>query len=91
MFAHLSVYFGDYMTMFTFQGCTIHWEKSMNLTVKTIRKKQKHKARGAVRTITKQVPNDSFFNFFNPPQINEEDKDKEDEETQGVSYLTESA
>ncbi|XP_037916297.1 nucleosome assembly protein 1-like 4 [Hermetia illucens] len=66
------------------EGCTIHWEKSMNLTVKTIRKKQKHKARGAVRTITKQVPNDSFFNFFNPPQINEEDKDKEDEETQGI-------
>ncbi|EDW74776.1 uncharacterized protein Dwil_GK15855 [Drosophila willistoni] len=48
-------------------GCTINWEKKMNLTVKTIRKKQKHKERGAVRTIVKQVPTDSFFNFFNPP------------------------
>lgn len=54
----------------------------MNLTVKTIRKKQKHKSRGAVRTITKQVPADSFFNFFNPPQI--EDEDKVDVDTQSV-------
>ncbi|XP_014763071.2 nucleosome assembly protein 1-like 1 [Drosophila ananassae] len=50
-------------------GCTINWEKKMNLTVKTIRKKQKHKERGAVRTIVKQVPTDSFFNFFNPPEV----------------------
>lgn len=34
--------------------------------MKTIKKKQKHKGRGTVRTVTKQVPNDSFFNFFNP-------------------------
>ncbi|XP_055706235.1 nucleosome assembly protein 1-like 1-B [Phlebotomus papatasi] len=54
-------------------GCVINWNKGMNLTVKTIRKKQKHKARGAVRTITKQVPNDSFFNFFTPPEVPEDD------------------
>lgn len=36
------------------------------MTVKTIKKKQKHKGRGTVRIVTKQVPNDSFFNFFNP-------------------------
>lgn len=42
--------------------------------MKTIKKKQKHKARGAVRTITKQVPADSFFNFFNPPIVEDEDK-----------------
>lgn len=62
-------------------GCTINWEKGMNLTVKTIRKKQKHKERGAVRTITKQIPNDSFFNFFNPPQAPE---DKDDFDSQGI-------
>lgn len=65
-------------------GCVIHWNKGMNLTVKTIRKKQKHKARGAVRTITKQVPADSFFNFFNPPQP-DEDEDEPDMDTQSVS------
>lgn len=46
--------------------CVIDWKKGKNVTVKTIKKKQKHKGRGTVRTITKQVPNDSFFNFFSP-------------------------
>lgn len=66
------------------KGCNINWEKKMNLTVRTIRKKQKHKQRAAVRTIVKLVPNDSFFNFFNPPEV-AEDKEEMDEETQGVS------
>lgn len=69
--------------IFKCTGCNINWEKGMNLTIKTIRKKQKHKERGAVRTITKQVPNDSFFNFFNPPELSD-DKDKDDEESQGI-------
>uniref|UniRef100_A0A8I5NST3 Nucleosome assembly protein 1 like 4 n=1 Tax=Papio anubis TaxID=9555 RepID=A0A8I5NST3_PAPAN len=51
-------------------GCTIDWKKGKNVTVKTIKKKQKHKGRGTVRTITKQVPNESFFNFFNPLKAN---------------------
>lgn len=65
------------------KGCVINWEKKMNLTVKTIRKKQKHKERGAVRTVVKQVPNDSFFNFFNPPEVIE-GKEEEDEDTQAI-------
>lgn len=65
------------------KGCFINWEKKMNLTVKTIRKKQKHKERGEVRTIVKHVPNDSFFNFFNPPEF-PEDKSEIDEESQGI-------
>ncbi|KAG8522547.1 Nucleosome assembly protein 1-like 4, partial [Galemys pyrenaicus] len=47
-------------------GCAIDWKKGKNVTVKTVKKKQKHKGRGTVRTITKQVPSDSFFNFFSP-------------------------
>lgn len=64
------------------EGCVIHWNKNKNLTVKTIHKKQKHKARGAVRTVTKQVPTDSFFNFFNPPQVSEDEA--ADMDTQNV-------
>ncbi|CAH0561013.1 unnamed protein product [Brassicogethes aeneus] len=56
-------------------GCTINWAKGKNVTVKTIRKKQKHKSRGVVRTVTKTVQNDSFFNFFNPPVLPEESKE----------------
>ena len=39
------------------------------MTVKTVKKKQKHKSKGSVRTVTKTVKNDSFFNFFDPPAI----------------------
>ncbi|KAG5676812.1 hypothetical protein PVAND_006620 [Polypedilum vanderplanki] len=65
------------------EGCNINWKPGKNITVKTIKKKQKHKARGAVRTVSKQVPNDSFFNFFNPPEV-PEDESKLDEESQNI-------
>ncbi|KAF8786355.1 nucleosome assembly protein 1-like 1 [Argiope bruennichi] len=65
------------------KGCTIDWKKNKNVTVKTIKKKQKHKARGAVRTVTKTVTNDSFFNFFSPPVVPENEEDL-DEEAQGI-------
>lgn len=60
-----------FLILFFFSPCTscrcqIDWHKGKDVTVKTIKKKQKHKGRGTVRTVTKQVPNDSFFNFFNP-------------------------
>ena len=38
-------------------GCSINWKQGKNLTVKTVKKKQKHKSKGNVRTITKQVIN----------------------------------
>ncbi|XP_060532263.1 nucleosome assembly protein 1-like 1-B [Cylas formicarius] len=50
-------------------GCTINWNKGKNVTIKTVKKKQKHKSRGDVRVVTKTEPNDSFFNFFSPPSI----------------------
>ncbi len=64
------------------KGCQILWKSGKNLTVKTVKKKQKHKSKGSVRTVTKTVKNDSFFNFFDPPTIpeNEEDLDSETQE-----------
>ena len=47
------------------RGCDIHWKKGKNVTVKVVKKVQKHKGRGEKRTVTKTVQNDSFFNFFN--------------------------
>ncbi|KAB0368658.1 hypothetical protein FD755_019692 [Muntiacus reevesi] len=52
-------------------GCQIDWKKGKNVTLKTIRKQQKHKGRGTVCTVTKTVSNDSFFNFFAPPEVPE--------------------
>uniref|UniRef100_H3CIZ5 Nucleosome assembly protein 1-like 1 n=1 Tax=Tetraodon nigroviridis TaxID=99883 RepID=H3CIZ5_TETNG len=61
-------------------GCTIDWVKGKNVTLKTIKKKQKHKGRGTVRVVTKTVPNDSFFNFFTPPEVPENGELDEDSE-----------
>lgn len=69
--------------IFKCTGCKINWNKGKDLTVKTIKKKQKHRSRGAVRTVMKQVPNDSFFNFFSPPEM-PEDQDDLDVETENI-------
>merc|ERR1712062_897322 len=67
--------------IFKCKGCTINWKEGKNLTVKTVKKKQKHKSKGNVRTITKQVKNDSFFNFFDPPPIPDDPNADVDPET----------
>merc|ERR1712193_195706 len=71
--------------IFKCKGCTINWkEPGKNLTVKTVKKKQKHKSKGNVRTITKQVKNDSFFNFFDLPPISDDPDADFDPETQDL-------
>jgi len=64
-------------------GCKIDWNKGQNVTVKTVKKKQKHKGKGTIRTVTKQLPNDSFFNFFNPPEV-PEDEEEMDPDTEAL-------
>merc|ERR1712066_724149 len=68
--------------IFKCKGCTINWKEGKNLTVKTVKKKQKHKSKGNVRTITKQVKNDSFFNFFDPPPLPDDPEADVDVDTQ---------
>jgi nucleosome assembly protein 1-like 1 len=60
------------------KGCIIDWKKGKNVTVKTTKKKQKHKSRVSVTTVTKTIQNDSFFNFFSPPPIPDEVEMEED-------------
>lgn len=62
------------------KGCKIDWKKGKNVTVKTVKKKQKHKGSGTTRTITKTVQSDSFFNFFSPPTPPDEEEMDEDTE-----------
>jgi len=61
-------------------GCSIDWQKGKNVTVKLIKKVQKHKGRGTKRTVTKTVQADSFFNFFSPPRVIEGEDPNEDTE-----------
>merc|ERR1719454_14235 len=71
--------------IFKCKGCTINWkEPGKNLTVKTVKKKQKHKSKGNVRTITKQVKNDSFFQLFDPPPISDDPDADVNPETQDL-------
>merc|ERR1719412_1206944 len=70
--------------IFKCKGSPIDWKKGKNLTVKTVKKKQKHKSKGSVRTITKQVKADSFFNFFDPPQVPDDPNAEVDEDTQAL-------
>ena len=69
-------------------GCQIDWKPNKNITVKQIKKKQKHKAKGNIRTITKQVKADSFFNFFDPPAVPDDPNAEVDEDTQVKHILT---
>ncbi|XP_028406490.1 nucleosome assembly protein 1-like 1 isoform X1 [Dendronephthya gigantea] len=61
-------------------GCTIDWKKGKNVTVKVIKKKQKHKGKGQGKYVNKTVKADSFFNFFTPPEVQEEEMDEETEQ-----------
>ena len=49
------------------KGCTIDWKKGKNVTVRLVKKKQKHKGHGTIRVLTKEVKQDSFFNYFDTP------------------------
>ncbi|KAK3103524.1 hypothetical protein FSP39_019850 [Pinctada imbricata] len=66
------------------KGCQIDWKKGKNVTVKIVKKKQKHKGRGTTRTVTKTVQNDSFFNFFNPPQVPDDEETEIDDEMEAL-------
>jgi len=61
------------------KGCQINWKSGKNVTEKTVTKKQKHKSKGQIRTVTKTVKNDSFFNFYDPPAVPENLDDLDDD------------
>lgn len=63
--------------IFKCTGCHIDWYPGKDVTVKEVKKKQKHKQRGSVRTVTKKIEAPSFFNFFNPPSLPESEMDEE--------------
>lgn len=49
-------------------GHDIKWKEEKDLTKKIEIKKQRNKTTGRTRVIKKNVPTESFFNFFYPPQ-----------------------
>ncbi|VDO95232.1 unnamed protein product [Soboliphyme baturini] len=71
------------------KGCKIDWKPGHNVTVKLIKKKQKQRKGGATRFVTKEIKNESFFNFFDSANVysgrlldevfDEDDVDEEEE------------
>ena len=61
-------------------GQAINWKEGKDTTKKKIKKKQKNKKTKETRTITKTVPDDSFFNLFESKKIPDDYKDEDDDE-----------
>ena len=65
-------------------GQAIDWKEGKDVTKKKIKKKQKNKKTKETRTITKTVPDESFFNVFEskkmPEDFDEKEADDEDSE-----------
>ena len=57
----------DGPVMYKCKGCIIDWNKDKDVTMRTIKKKQKHKSSGTIRVILKEEKQDSFFNYFDTP------------------------
>jgi nucleosome assembly protein 1-like 1 len=56
------------------EGTHIVWKEGKNPTIKKVKKKQKNKKTGEVRSVTKVVDQESLFNFFKSKSMPESDK-----------------
>ena len=61
-------------------GTTIEWSPGKNVTVKIKKKKQRNKKGSGTRTVVKEEPCESFFNFFSPPSIPNPEEEQLDED-----------
>ncbi|KAI9073770.1 hypothetical protein K1719_044267 [Acacia pycnantha] len=69
-------------------GTEIEWYPGKNLTQKILKKKPKKGSKNA-KPITKIEQCDSFFNFFNPAQIPEEEEDIDDDAVEELQNMME--
>jgi nucleosome assembly protein 1-like 1 len=65
------------------EGCTINWKTGKNITKKVVKKKQRQRGNDKVRWVTKTQKEDSFFNFFDPPEM-PDDNESCDEELEAL-------
>jgi len=70
------------------KGCKIDWNKGKNVTRKTMKQKEKMKGKGkGTKTVVKLVKAESFFNFFNPPEIPDDDKEEVSDDDRATLVL----
>ncbi|KAI8984456.1 hypothetical protein BDF20DRAFT_905355 [Mycotypha africana] len=66
------------------EGCTIDWKEGKDLTVTVETRKQRHKGTNKTRVVKRTVPSNSFFYFFSPPVIPDENEEIDEEEAEGL-------
>jgi len=57
------------------EGEKIEWKAGKDLTVRVESKKQRNKNTKQTRVVKKTVPTESFFNFFSPPKVPDDEED----------------
>lgn len=83
MFCSLFFQVSSYVGVFS--RTEIEWHPGKSLTQKILKKKPRKGSKNA-KPITKTENCESFFNFFNPPQVPEDDEDI-DEDTVSSVFL----
>lgn len=71
------------------EGTKIEWKQGENLCVTIETKKQRHKGTNKTRVVKKEVPADSFFNFFTPPAPPKDVESLDDDEVREIEELVE--
>jgi len=74
--------------IFRCKGCKIDWNEGKDVTQKTVKIKKIKARKGATgapdKAVTKEVPADSFFNFFSPPNVPEDPKAEVNDDDRAV-------
>ncbi|KAI5066776.1 hypothetical protein GOP47_0017304 [Adiantum capillus-veneris] len=69
-------------------GTEIEWHPGKNVTQKVLQKKPKKGSKNA-KPVTKVEDCESFFNFFDPPKVPEDDEDLDEESAERLQDLME--
>ena len=85
MFCLLFLWVSSYVGVF--HRTEIGWYPGKSLTHKILKKKPKKGSKNA-KPITKTENCPSFFSFFSPPQVPEDDDDIDEDIVSAVSYIT---
>eukprot|EP00241_Pyramimonas_parkeae_P005056 CAMPEP_0114253202 /NCGR_PEP_ID=MMETSP0058-20121206/16259_1 /TAXON_ID=36894 /ORGANISM="Pyramimonas parkeae, CCMP726" /LENGTH=381 /DNA_ID=CAMNT_0001367217 /DNA_START=72 /DNA_END=1217 /DNA_ORIENTATION=+ len=70
------------------EGTEINWKAGKNVTVKVMKKKPKKGGKNA-KPITKTEQCESFFNFFSPPTVPDDEEEIDEEEAERLQEVME--
>lgn len=81
---YYDIYPGFILLLYLHFRTEIEWHPGKCLTQKILKKKPKKGSKNA-KPITKTEQCESFFNFFSPPQVPEDDEDIDEDAVSSIS------